>query len=100
MNKNMMRQAQKLQAELQKVQEELENSTVEGSSGGGVIKVIMTGKQTIESITIDPETVDDIELLQDLVVAAVNDAFNKTQEMAASKMGAITVGMNIPGLGF
>jgi DNA-binding YbaB/EbfC family protein len=100
MNKNMMRQAQKLQAELQKVQEELENSTVEGSSGGGVIKVIMTGKQTIESITIDPETVDDIELLQDLVVAAVNDAFNKTQEMAASKMGAITGGMNIPGLGF
>ncbi len=100
MNRNMMRQAQKLQAELQKVQEELENSTVEGSSGGGVIKVIMTGKQTIESITIDPETVDDIELLQDLVVAAVNDAFNKTQEMAASKMGAITGGMNIPGLGF
>ena len=100
MNKNMMRQAQKLQAELQKVQAELENSTVEGSSGGGVIKVIMTGKQTIESITIDPETVDDIELLQDLVVAAVNDAFNKTLEMAASKMGAITGGMNIPGLGF
>lgn len=100
MNKNMMRQAQKLQAELQKVQEELESSTVEGSAGGGVIKVIMTGKQTIESITIDPETVDDIELLQDLVVAAVNDAFNKTQELAASKMGAITGGMNIPGLGF
>ena len=100
MNKNKMRQAQKLHAELQKVQAELENSTVEGSSGGGVIKVIMTGKQTIESITIDPETVDDIELLQDLVVAAVNDAFNKTQEMAASKMGAITGGMNIPGLGF
>ena len=100
MNKNMMRQAQKLQAELQKVQEELESSTVEGSAGGGVIKVIMTGKQTIESITIDPETVNDIELLQDLVVAAVNDAFNKTQELAATKMGAITGGMNIPGLGF
>ena len=100
MNKNMMRQAQKLQAELQKVQEELESSTVERSAGGGVIKVIMTGKQTIESITIDPETVDDIELLQDLVVAAVNDAFNKTQELAATKMGAITGGMNIPGLGF
>ena len=75
MNKNMMRQAQKLQAELQKVQEELESSTVEGSAGGGVIKVIMTGKQTIESITIDPETVDDIELLQDLVVAAVNELY-------------------------
>jgi DNA-binding YbaB/EbfC family protein len=96
----MMRQAQKLQAELQKVQEELEQSTVEGSSGGGVVKVVMTGKQTIESITIDPEAVEDIELLQDLVVTAVNDAFNKTQEIAAQKMGSITGGMNIPGLGF
>jgi len=100
MNRNMMRQAQKLQAELQKVQEELEQSTVEGSSGGGVVKVVMTGKQTIESITIDPEAVEDIELLQDLVVTAVNDAFNKTQEIAAQKMGSITGGMNIPGLGF
>ena len=100
MNRNMMRQAQKLQAELQKVQEELEKSTVEGSSGGGVVKVVMTGKQTIESITIDPEAVEDIELLQDLVVTAVNDAFNKTQEIAAQKMGSITGGMNIPGLGF
>jgi DNA-binding YbaB/EbfC family protein len=100
MNRNMMRQAQKLQADLQKVQEELEKSTVEGSSGGGVVKVVMTGKQTVESITIDPETMDDVELLQDLVMTAINDAFNKTQEMAAQKMGAITGGMNIPGLGF
>ena len=100
MNRNMMRQAQKLQADLQKVQEGLEKSTVEGSSGGGVVKVVMTGKQTVESITIDPETMDDVELLQDLVMTAINDAFNKTQEMAAQKMGAITGGMNIPGLGF
>ena len=100
MNRNMMRQAQKLQAELQKVQEELEKSTVEGSSGGGVVKVVMTGKQTIESITIDPEAAEDIELLQDLVVTAVNDAFNKTQEIASQKMGSITGGMNIPGLSF
>ncbi|MEC9308569.1 MAG: YbaB/EbfC family nucleoid-associated protein [Chloroflexota bacterium] len=100
MNRNMMRQAQKLQADLQKVQEELEKSTVEGSSGGGVVKVVMTGKQTIESIIIDPEAAEDIELLQDLVVTAVNDAFKKTQEIAAQKMGAITGGMNIPGLGF
>ena len=98
MNRNMMRQAQKMQAQLQKIQEELETLTVEGSAGGGVVKVTMTGKQVVEAITIDPEAVEDVELLQDLVAAAVNDAFNKTQEMAASKMSVITGGMNIPGL--
>jgi DNA-binding YbaB/EbfC family protein len=98
MNRNMMRQAQKMQAQLQKIQEELETLTVEGSAGGGVVKVTMTGKQVVETITIDPEAVEDVELLQDLVAAAVNDAFNKTQEMAASKMSVITGGMNIPGL--
>ena len=98
MNRNMMRQAQKMQAHLQKIQEELETLTVEGSAGGGVVKVTMTGKQVVETITIDPEAAEDVELLQDLVAAAVNDAFNKTQEMAASKMSVITGGMNIPGL--
>ena len=98
MNRNMMRQAQKMQAQLQKIQEELETLTVEGSAGGGVVKVTMTGKQVVETITIDPEAVEDVELLQDLVAAAVNDAFNKTQEMAATKMSVITGGMNIPGL--
>jgi DNA-binding YbaB/EbfC family protein len=96
----MIRQAQKLQAELQKVQEELENMTVEGSAGGGVVKVVMSGKQMVESVTIEPEAAEDVELLQDLVAAAVNDAFTKTQEMAAQKMSAITGGMKIPGLGF
>ena len=100
MNKNMIRQAQKLQAQLQKVQEELETLTVEGSAGGGVVKVVMTGKQSVESVNIDPEAVEDVELLQDLVAAAVNDAFNKTQEMASQKMSSVTGGMNIPGLGF
>ena len=100
MNRNMMRQAQRLQAQLQKIQEELETLTVEGSAGGGVVKVVMTGKQTVESVTIEPEAAEDIELLQDLVAAAVNDAFTKTQEMAAQKMSAVTGGMNIPGLGF
>lgn len=99
MNKNMIRQAQKLQAQLQKVQEELETLTVEGTAGGGVIKVVMTGKQNVESVTIEPEAAEDVELLQDLVVAAVNDAFNKTQELAAQKMNSVTGGMNIPGLG-
>ena len=96
---NMMRQAQQLQAQIQKVQEELEAMTVEGSAGGGVIKVVMSGKQVVESVTIEPEAAEDLDLLQDLVAAAVNDAFNKTQELAAEKMGAITGGMNIPGLG-
>lgn len=100
MNRNMIRQAQKLQAQLQKVQEELETLTVEGSSGGGVVRVVMTGKQTVESVTIEPEAAEDVELLQDLVAAAVNDAFTKTQELAAKKMSAVTGGMNIPGLGF
>jgi DNA-binding YbaB/EbfC family protein len=100
MNRNMIRQAQRLQAELQKVQEELESMTVEGSAGGGVVKVVMSGKQMVESVTIEPEAAEDVELLQDLVAAAVNDAFTKTQEMAAQKMSAITGGMKIPGLGF
>ena len=98
MNRNMMRQAQRMQAQLQRIQEELETLTVEGSAGGGVVKVVMTGKQVVESVTIEPEAVEDVELLQDLVAAAVNDASNKTQELAASKMSAITGGMNIPGL--
>ena len=99
MNKNMIRQAQKLQAQMQKVQEELETLTVEGSAGGGVVKVVMTGKQSVESVNIDPEAAEDVELLQDLVAAAVNDAFNKTQELASQKMSSVTGGMNIPGLG-
>ena len=99
MNRNMMRQAQRLQAKLQKVQEELETMTVEGSSGGGVVKVVMSGKQVVESVTIEPEAAEDVDLLQDLVAAAVNDAFTKTQDMASEKMGAITGGLKIPGLG-
>ncbi len=99
MNRNMMRQAQRLQAQLQKVQEELETLTVEGSAGGGVVKVVMSGKQVVESVVIDPEAAEDVDLLQDLVAAAVNDAFTKTQELAAQKMGAVTGGMKIPGLG-
>ena len=99
MNRNMMRQAQRLQAQLQKVQEELETLSVEGSAGGGVVKVVMSGKQVVESVVIDPEVAEDVDLLQDLVAAAVNDAFAKTQELAAEKMGAVTGGMKIPGLG-
>ena len=98
MNRNMMRQAQKQLAQIQKIQEELETLTVEGSAGGGVVKVTMSGKQVVESVVIDPEAVEDVELLQDMVAAAVNDAFAQTQKMAADRMGAITGGLKIPGL--
>jgi DNA-binding YbaB/EbfC family protein len=98
MNRQMIRQAQRLQAQLQKVQQELETLTVEGSSGGGVVKVVMSGKQVVESVVIAPEAVEDLELLQEMVMAAVNDALAKTQQLAAQKMGAVTGGLNIPGL--
>ena len=102
MNRNMIRQAQrqaqKLQDDMQKVQEELEALTVEGSAGGGVVKVVMSGKQVVESVTIEPEAAEELDLLQDLIAAAVNDAFTKTQEIAGQKMSAVTGGLNIPGL--
>ena len=97
MNRNMMRQAQKQLAQLQKIQEELETLTVEGSAGGGAVKVTMTGKQIVEAVVIDPEAAEEVELLQDMVLAAVNDAAAKAQEMAAQKMAVVTGGMNIPG---
>lgn len=98
MNRNMMRQAQKQLAQLQKIQEELEALTVEGTAGGGAVKVVMTGKQIVESVTIEPEAAEEVELLQDMVLAAVNDASSKAQELAAQKMSVVTGGMNIPGL--
>jgi hypothetical protein len=97
MNRNMMRQAQKQMAQLQKIQEELETLRVEGSAGGGAVKVVMTGKQVVESVTIEPEAAEEVDLLQDMVLAAVNDASNKAQELAAQKMSVVTGGMNIPG---
>ena len=100
MNKKMMKQAQQLQQRMMRLQEELESATVEATAGGGVVKVVVSGKMNIESLTIDPEVVspDDVEMLQDLVLAAVNEGLNKAQEMASTKMGALTGGMNIPGL--
>ncbi len=97
MNRNTMRQAQKQLAQLQKIQEELEALTVEGSAGGGAVKVVMTGKQIVESVTIEPEAAEEVELLQDMVLAAVNDASSKAQELAAQKMSVVTGGMNIQG---
>ncbi len=94
-------QAQQMQAQLQKIQElqdELETMTAEGTAGGGVVKVVLTGKRMVESVEIDPDALEDVDLLQDLVAAAFNDALSKTQELAAAKMGSITGGLNIPGL--
>lgn len=100
MNRNMMRQAQQLQQRLAKMQEELENVTVEAAAGGGMVKAVVTGKQVVASITIDPEAVDpdDLEVLEEMVMAAVNEALVKSQELAQQKMASITGGLNIPGL--
>ena len=95
-----MRQAQQLQKNMLKVQAELESATVETSAGGGAVKAVVSGKMKVESLTIDPDAVspDDVEMLQDLVLAAVNDGLQKAQEMAESRMSGLTGGMNIPGL--
>ncbi len=97
---NMMKQAQKLQARMMKLQEELAEKTVEASAGGGMVKVVANGRQQILTIQIEKEVVDpeDVEMLQDLVVAAVNDALQKSQEMVSSEMSKLTGGLNIPGL--
>jgi nucleoid-associated protein EbfC len=97
---NMMKQAQQLQSKMLKMQEELAGRTVETSSGGGMVKVVANGRQQIVSIQIEKEVVDpqDVEMLQDLVLAAVNDALAKSQEMVAAEMGKLTGGINIPGL--
>ena len=97
-NRRMMRQAQQLQNRLAQAQEELAELTVEGSAGGGVVRVTMNGRQEVSAVVIEPEAVEDIDLLQDLVAAAVNDASTRTQQIAAEKMNALTGGMNIPGL--
>ena len=100
MNKFMMQQAQKLQQKLAKAQEELGNLTVEGSSGGGAVKVTVNGHQKVLSVKISPEVVnpDDVELLEDMVLAALNEAVTKSQEAAAAQLGELTGGLKIPGL--
>jgi len=96
----MLRQAQQLQARLAKAQEELENDVVESSVGGGAVKVVITGRLKIRSIEISPEAVnpEDVEILQDLVIAATNEAIDKAQDLAQTRLNAVTGGMKIPGL--
>ncbi len=97
---NMMKQAQQMQAKMQQMQDELEQREVEATAGGGMVRVVATGKKVIKEIEIKPEVVDpdDIEMLQDLVVAAVNEALGMAEDMMQSEMGKITGGLNLGGM--
>jgi DNA-binding YbaB/EbfC family protein len=97
---NLQRMAQQMQQDMLRIQTELETLTVDGSAGGGVVKAVVTGKQELVSVTIDPSAVDpsDVDMLQDLIVAAINDALRSSRQMAEEKMSAVTGGLKIPGL--
>jgi DNA-binding YbaB/EbfC family protein len=97
---DIMRQVQKLQEEMLKAQEALGEETITVTAGGGAITVVMTGHQRIQSISIAPEVVDpnDVEMLEDLITAAVNEALERSQELAVERLGALTGGLRIPGL--
>ncbi len=98
--KEMMRQAQRLQNKIAQIQEELATRTVEASVGGGMVKAVANGKPEIVSVIIEREVVDpdDVEMLQDLVVAAVNEALARAKEMVDSEMAKVTGGLKIPGM--
>jgi len=100
MNKFVLRQAQDLQAKLLKARDELAEMTTEVSSGGGAIKIVVDGQQRIRSVSISPEVInsEDVEMLQDLVMTAVNEAIQKSQELAASHLSSLTGGLKIPGM--
>lgn len=97
---DFLKQAEKLQADLKRAQDGLADRTVEASAGGGMVTVVANGRQEVVSIRIDPEVVnkDDVEMLQDLIVAAVNEARTRSQELMMTELAKITGGMNIPGL--
>ncbi|NPV43737.1 Nucleoid-associated protein [Koleobacter methoxysyntrophicus] len=96
----MMKQVQKMQAEIQKLQAELGEKTVEATSGGGVVRVVANGKKELVDIVINPDAVDpdDVEMLQDLILAAANEALKQAEEMVAAEMAKITGGIKIPGM--
>lgn len=98
--KQMMRQAQKMQKELNKAQEEIATMSFDATAGGGMVTAVASGDMAITSLTIDPDAVDpeDVEMLQDMVVAAVNEALRGVSELSNQRMSAVTGGMNIPGL--
>ena len=97
---SMMKQAQKLQAKMVEMQAEMGNRTVSAQAGGGMVEATVNGRQELLSLRIDKEVVspDDVEMLQDLILAAVNEALNRSREMMAQEMGKLTGGMQIPGL--
>jgi DNA-binding YbaB/EbfC family protein len=92
----MMQQVQKMQSRMAKVQADLENEQIEAGAGGGVVTVVVNGQQRVLSITVDPEVAGDVEMLQDLVVAAVNEALDQSRELAASRMQEVTAGLGLP----
>ena len=97
---NLMKQSQMVQKKMAEMQEELEQKEVEASAGGGMVTARVNGKQKLLALNIEPDVVDadDVEMLQDLIVAAINEAIKKSQEMIQAEMGKLTGGMNIPGL--
>jgi len=97
---NLQRMAQQMQQEMQRIEGELRDAQVDGSAGGGVVKAVVTGKQELVSVTIDPSAVDpsDVDMLQDLIVAAINDALRSSRRIEAEKMAAVTGGLKIHGL--
>ena len=100
MNPQMMNQLRKMQQEMAKAQEEIQTATVDGAAGGGAVKVTMSGDFRVTKISIDKSAVDpdDVETLEDLIIAAFNDARAKAEEFAAKRMGAVTGGLKIPGM--
>jgi DNA-binding YbaB/EbfC family protein len=101
MGMNPQKMLMQMQQEMARVQAELEAATVDGSAGGGAVKATVTGKQDLVGLVIEPSAVDpeDVEMLQDLVMSAVNDALRASRQLAEQKMGAVTAGLRIPGLG-
>jgi DNA-binding YbaB/EbfC family protein len=97
---NLQRMAQQMQQDMLRIQTELETLTIDGTAGGGVVKAVVTGKQELVSVTIDPAAVDpsDVDMLQDLIVAAVNDALRSSRNVAEEKMAAVTGGLRLPGM--
>lgn len=96
----MMKKVQKMQQDMLKMQEELKNRTVEATAGGGAVTVVVTGRKTVEKVTIAPSAFDpeDVEMLEDLVTTAINEAMRKVDEMTEKEMGKITGGMKLPGM--
>ena len=94
---NLMKQAQKMQEDMQKAQEEIGKLEVQGQSGGGMVKVTMTGRHDVKRVEIDESVMDDKEMLEDLLAAAVNDAVRQVEQQTQERMSGVTAGMNLPG---